>query len=152
MVIFFLSVCVKSFFFQIEKKNIQVLTFMISIYSCLPMFSMFLKSYEKIQKNTKQNSTGAKNNGLVGRLFFFRNWKTKVGRFFKGQLGNGKQTFFLCLTLGCDHKWFCHYKADWLKITSNLLCWKLGLHAYAIIFQGVKIYYTQVLTLSDLRQ
>ena len=62
---FFLSVCVwKPSFFQIEK-NIQVLTFMLSIYSCLPMFFMFLKFYRK------KNSTGAKNNGSVGRFFLF---------------------------------------------------------------------------------
>ena len=111
----FMCVCESLLFFQIGEKKILVLTFMLSIYSCYPCFSSCKRGKKKEKpkkqnktkqnknKNKKQNktkySTGAKNNGSFRRFFFFleiekKNKQTKVGRFFKGRSGYGKQTIF----------------------------------------------------------
>ena len=92
---FFLSVCVKAFFFP-RWKNIQVSTFMLSIYSCLPCSSSLKKERKK---QTKQEQKTALVQKIMGQseefFFFFRNWQKKnnrSGRFFEGQSGYGKQT------------------------------------------------------------
>ena len=109
--LFFFFVLVFESFLLSKSKNIQVLTFMLSIYSCLPMFSMFLR-----RKRNKQNknSTGAKNNGSVGRLllFFFlfiylfiylffweiEKTKQKLAGFLRvGRVTANKQFFFYAL-------------------------------------------------------